>query len=436
MQPEITLTYYDEAGRLRRVKVESKRFSIGRIADNDLMIEASSLSRRHALIESFDDGVQISDCGSRNGTFLNGAAVTFPVGLHDGDVINLADVCEITVEFDRAHAAQSTEAVSGVASSPPLTQEDLLRSIDSGLSAQKSTAAPAAKVKPEAETARVDSASSSGLNVYLIAPVIALVLIALVALVAVAIKSGGSKRTDGERPANRAREERRNNEQNLNSPPLPSPEESGTIDASTSQNSDELDEVERNALAVMRGISKSDSSPVLTEQSVKEIDERIKKYRGSAALSENLRAMKRGAQQLAGAAKSSDLRPPLIVFAALAKMDRDNSRGDAVAVAQSLIPPLSRARVVLGDELANESLLCVASLDASTGGTIALRDTMSDLTKRRPDASAAMIRNVWFLHENQKLSPQAYDLVLRFLAIGAIAQNPQRYGVEGEPLTF
>jgi hypothetical protein len=47
-----------------------------------------------------------------------------------------------------------------------------------------------------------------------------------------------------------------------------------------------------------------------------------------------------------------------------------------------------------------------------------------------------MIRNVWFLHENQKLSPQAYDLVLRFLSIGAIAQNPRRYGIEAEPLIF
>ncbi|HEY0544235.1 MAG TPA: FHA domain-containing protein [Pyrinomonadaceae bacterium] len=434
---EITLSYYDEAGRLRRARVESKRFLIGRVPDNDLMIEHSSLSRRHALIESFDDVVQISDCGSSNGTFLNGSPVTTPVELHDGDVINLADVCELTVELADAHRAQ---AASPAASAPQADQADLLRQVESGLAAQKSatkTTATRATGKAAPETSPEDSATSSGLNVYIIAPVVALVLLALVALAAVALKSGGSK-TDGERQSNvnRRREEGRELE-NTNAPPLPSPGASETVDAPPSQPSDELDEVERNALAVMRGISKSDSSPVLTEQSVKEIDERIKRYNGSAALRDNLRAVKqRGVQGLAAEARSDDLKLALVVFAALAKMDKDGSRGDPIAVAQSLIPSLSRSRVVIGNELANESLLCVATLDSSTGGANALRDTMSELTKKRPDASPAMIRNVWFLHENQKLSPQAYDLVLRFLSIGAIAQNPRRYGIEAEPLIF
>jgi hypothetical protein len=431
---EITLTYYDEAGRLKRARVESKRFLIGRIPDNDLMIEHSSLSRRHALIESFDDAVQLSDCGSSNGTFLNGSPVTLPVELHDGDVINLADVCELTVEFAGAHKAQ---AASPAASAPQANQEDLLRQIDAGLAAQKSTSARATGT-PAPETSLEDSATSSGLNVYIIAPIVALVLLALVALAAVALKSSGSKKPDENRQsnANRRREEERELE-NSNALPPPSPGASETVDATPSGTSDELDEVERNALAVMRAISKSDSSPVLTEQSVKEIDERIKRYNGSASLRDNLRAVKqRGVQQLTADARSGNLKPALVIFAALAKMDRDGSRGDPVAVAQGLIPSLSRARVVLGDELANDSLLSFASTDSSTGGAIALRDTMSDLTKRRPDASAAMIRNIWFLHENQKLSPQAYDLVLRFLSIGAIAQNPKRYGIEAEPLTF
>ncbi|MBV9210866.1 MAG: FHA domain-containing protein [Acidobacteria bacterium] len=410
---DVTLSYYDDAGRLRRVQVESKRFLIGRIPDNDLMIEHSSLSRRHALIESFDDGVQISDCGSRNGTFLNGSPVTLPVELHDGDMINLADVVELTVEMANADEAQAVYASAPVAKTP-------------------------APVAPQPQARLEDETTASGLNVYIIAPVIALVLLALVALAAVALKSGGSKKTDADRQpnANRRREEARELE-NTNPQALPSPDASVGGDTPPSQTSDELDEVERNALAVMRGISKSDSSPVLTEQSIKEIDERIKRYNGSSVLRDNLRAVKqRGVQQLAADAKSNDLKLPLLIFAALAKMDKDGSRGDPVAVAQSLIPSLSRSRVVIGNELANESLLCVAVLDSSTGGAMALRDTMAEMTKKRPDASPAMIRSVWFLHENQKLSPQAYDLVLRFLSIGAVAQNPKRYGIEAEPLTF
>ena len=45
-------------------------------------------------------------------------------------------------------------------------------------------------------------------------------------------------------------------------------------------------------------------------------------------------------------------------------------------------------------------------------------------------------RNVWFLHERGGIDAASYDLVIRFLALGVIAQNPRQYGVSTEPLTF
>ncbi len=435
MKPEITLSYYDEAGRLRRVRVESLRFSIGRIPDNDLMIEHASLSRRHALIESFDDSVQISDCGSQNGTFLNGAQVTFPVELHDNDVINLADVCEVTVEF--ARAAQAADVSSQTASSSSLNREDLLRSIEAGLAAQKT---PTVSHTPNAPAPKVpfeSSASPPGLNMYIIAPVIAVVILALVVVAAVALKGSGSRRNGGGNRSTDKNQERVTPpvDENANGLPLPSPEDRAN-DNPPAEGSEELEEVERNALAVMRSISKSDPNPVLTEQNVKEINERIKTYKGSAALRDNLRALKGRIQQLNAMAKSDDVKPAFLAFAALAKMDKEGSRGDPLAVAQGVLPGLAKARVVHGDELAHDALLTLIATDSSTGGAIALRDSVSDLTKRRPDASASAIRNIWFLRENQRITPQAYDLALRFLAIGAIAQNPRKYGIEAEPLTF
>jgi hypothetical protein len=46
------------------------------------------------------------------------------------------------------------------------------------------------------------------------------------------------------------------------------------------------------------------------------------------------------------------------------------------------------------------------------------------------------IRSIWYLHEHQTISDETYAFVLRFLAIGAIAQNPQAFGIPAEPLTF
>ncbi len=445
MQTEITLAYYDEAGRLRRVRVESKRFTIGRIPDNDLMIENSSLSRRHALIESFDDAVvQISDCGSSNGTFLNGSPVTLPVDLHDGDVINLADACDLTVEFGNAREASAGDASYAAAASPPLSHEELLRRVEAGLSAQgktiaHKTSAPSSS-GPDHAGQKVPFESqitSEGLNIYIIAPVVAVVILALVVLAAIAFKGSGAKKTERHVNTNRERGAERNNDNGSLPPLLPSPDASTTVDAPQDQaSSDKLDEVERDALAVMRTISKNDDSPVLTEQNVKEIDGRIKRYNGSTALRDNLRALKARAEQLSATAKGASFRPAFLAFAALAKMDKEGSRGDPLSVAQGMLPALTKTRVVQGGELAHDILLTLIATDPSTGGAIALRDSISDLTKRRPDASPAMIRNIWFLHENQKITPQAYDLAMRFLAIGAIAQNPRRYGIEAEPLTF
>ena len=63
------------------------RCAIGRQPDNDLALDLPALSRRHALIVAEGGGYTLSDLRSRNGTFVNRAAVTRPVVLRDGDEI-------------------------------------------------------------------------------------------------------------------------------------------------------------------------------------------------------------------------------------------------------------------------------------------------------------------------------------------------------------
>ena len=63
------------------------RCTIGREADNDLVIDFPALSRHHALLAAGAGRYTVSDLHSRNGTFVNRAPVTRPVALRDGDEI-------------------------------------------------------------------------------------------------------------------------------------------------------------------------------------------------------------------------------------------------------------------------------------------------------------------------------------------------------------
>ncbi len=61
---------------------------IGRGLGADLRLDDVHVSRRHAIVAQRGDGARVLDDRSRNGTFVNGRAVT--VGyLSDGDVLRL-----------------------------------------------------------------------------------------------------------------------------------------------------------------------------------------------------------------------------------------------------------------------------------------------------------------------------------------------------------
>jgi hypothetical protein len=207
-------------------------------------------------------------------------------------------------------------------------------------------------------------------------------------------------------------------------------------DVAVSNDSDELRMIDKHARAVMRSIS-DDPNPVLPSEVVSQISAKVKTYAGSSVLREELRAIKQnGSGPLAGAARENDIKLPLVIFAALAKMDRDRQRGDPIAVAQALLPSLRRLQIVFSTELANDTLLIVATLDQPPKGNFHPLQLAINKLANDTRESPAKIRTVWYLHEHQRLSSEAYDLVLRFLAIGVVAQDPRRFDVDAEPLTF
>ncbi|MEK6283213.1 MAG: FHA domain-containing protein [Acidobacteriota bacterium] len=77
------------------LKLGGKRVSVGRVADNELSLNDSSVSKIHAAITLNQQGtLMVADTGSTNGTFINGRRISYGEArqIEDGDVVGFGDV--------------------------------------------------------------------------------------------------------------------------------------------------------------------------------------------------------------------------------------------------------------------------------------------------------------------------------------------------------
>jgi len=400
--PRLTLTLPPTLGS-KTVEVDTKRFSIGRTPENDLVIEDTSLSRRHALIENFEGRFNLSDCGSSNGTFVNGKAITALTELSDWDVLTFGGVGELLVRID--DDSESGTHASGVHHGGGV----------------RTVAKPIA----------------AGNQSWLSGPVIAVgsaVIIILVTVIALLIgqnsnSRGGSKPVIAKKTTPTIDNENETNTPNVTAP-SPGIGESSPVN-SGSPESNELSMIETYASRVLSTISK-DTHQVLTEKPLAEINAQVQRYKGSSTLRDELQAMKRALPQVSATGKSNGVRTALAVYATLAQMDKEGGRGDPGQIAATVCQSLSRTRAMFGDEqIANDTLLWVASLEEGS----ALQSKITRFSGRVND-SPSTIRTIWYLHDHQVVSDQTHNFVLRFLAIGVIAQNPQNFGIAADAMTF
>ena len=63
--------------------------TIGRLMGSEVLLEDHSVSRRHVIVTQTPQGFTVEDCGSKNGTFVNGNQITEKVSIGHGDIIQV-----------------------------------------------------------------------------------------------------------------------------------------------------------------------------------------------------------------------------------------------------------------------------------------------------------------------------------------------------------
>lgn len=81
----------------QRIELHEGHYVLGRHLENDIVVNDSNVSRKHAEFVCAAGEVVVRDLGSTNGTKVNGVAITGEQLLQHGDIINLG-TAQITFE--------------------------------------------------------------------------------------------------------------------------------------------------------------------------------------------------------------------------------------------------------------------------------------------------------------------------------------------------
>lgn len=431
---ELWLKYKDAEGVPKKVLVEGEKFTLGRTPDNDLSIPIANLSRRHAQIERFADIFILSDLNSSNGTKLDGQQLAEPTALKNGNIINLGDGAEIKIEMI------SDEPPDSAAETPPAKD-----AASAGASVSAPSSPPAANSAAEG--------SSVPFGFFILAPLLGLAILGIIGVIIfVAARNGKTTTAQKQDPIYASQTP----DDDFDAPaedetPTPAPTStavapinnsvspSATAEpfntAPTPKISGDADKIERASVSFLRKIAANDTKAFLTGKQIEMLTAKINQFKGSGALAANLRDVKKNSAKIEELARAKNLRSQFVATAALAQLG--TRQGDVAQTAQGMIETLSNLRASLGNELADDTLLIIAAYEQGAAGqNLAMRDTVAGLANKFPNVSSRTVRTIWFLRENGKLSDSQYDLVLNFLAIGIISQNPKDFNVQAEAVTF
>jgi len=97
--------------------------TIGRAAENELVLEGDGVSRKHARFTWDKRGFLVEDLGSKNGTLLNGSRLASQVAIGAGDTLVIPGW---TLKFD-ADEATATQSISPAAPGASAARSLLLK---------------------------------------------------------------------------------------------------------------------------------------------------------------------------------------------------------------------------------------------------------------------------------------------------------------------
>jgi predicted component of type VI protein secretion system len=125
--------------------------TVGRDVKNDIVINDSEVSRQHVRLTEQENGYQVEDLASTNGTFVNSQRLSAPMLLQPRDLLGLGETIEL--EFGTPPAPDATVVAGPYSSAPdmprpeepvrPVSASPLPRTAPFGGSVPPSASAPA-----------------------------------------------------------------------------------------------------------------------------------------------------------------------------------------------------------------------------------------------------------------------------------------------------
>lgn len=393
MPSELILFFTNENGHEQQIAVTVNPFSIGRSEGNDLVVHDAGLSRRHALITFFNDIAQVTDCGSANGTFVNGKQINGNENLKNGDVLTLGQNCKIRVQISAV-----VQNPAPVVAAPP-------QSIAGSQSEEKI-----------AGNAELNTPANQSLNLPKTSPLLlasaavgVIILITIIGITFVVLKK--------KPPAQPQPIDLNTQAATMiavpETPSLPAESSAGTTPMSVTSN----DPFEKSAVQVIRKIS-DDSTYPFTPKMIAEIKQRADQYNTANVLSA-VKSLESRGQSVANEARNQGIRPELVFYLGLAETNGGQS-GDPLNAARQAIPEISFLRAHFGTGQADYALLVIAATRIP-GGNKKSHPLLACMRNKVKNPQTD--RNIWFLHEAGCLSEGAYDFVLKFLAYSVVAQR-------------
>jgi hypothetical protein len=434
---ELWLKFTDETGETRCVAVNDEIYVIGRHSENDLCIPDNRLSREHARIERFADSFYVSDSRSSNGTTLNGVRLSDATLLHNGDRLNLGNAVEIQIEVSgENNANQSAQIENGYTTKNESAYSPNVKTINE-------IPANNANISPASDTGSIPTAF------FWLAPVFGLVILIFVGGLFFAFSGKKeiaqdtdieiytpktkSSKTDDSETEETPSPRKSDSSENSNGAPTQTPNLTNSLPAP--KTSADAEKVEQNAAAFLRRIAQNDPRAFLTGKQTETVNSKIASLKGSSALAENFKTVKKNAAQFETLAASKNLKAQFLATAALARIG--NNRGDPLAVAQTMLPVLNDLKITLDNKLADDNLMIIAAYERGAAGKPrSLQSTLEALSKQAQNVSPREIRTIWFLKDKGKLTDAEFNFAVQFLAIGAITQNPKDFNVNAEAITF